>query len=101
MTYEFCLEYGTYPLKNMLADLDEGNEAPNFIKENTDLVEKLDRLNDHFHQLFLVIECQFFFVGHDKPELLELVKKEHSEIVTILEKDYPNETINIERFYWD
>ena len=101
MTYEFCLEYGTYPLKNVLADLDKENEAPDFIKGNTDLVEKLDRLNDHFHQLFLVIESQFFFVGHDKPELLALVKKEHSEIVTILEKDYSNETIKIERFYWE
>ncbi|MFU2207031.1 hypothetical protein [Streptococcus pluranimalium] len=101
MTYEFCLEYGTYPLKDMRTNLDEKNEVPDFFKDNTRLVEKLDRLNDHFHQLFLVIESQFFFVGHDKPELLELVKKEHAEIVSILEKDYPDEDITVERFYWE
>lgn len=33
MTYEFCLEYGTYPLKNVLADLDKENEAPDFTRE--------------------------------------------------------------------
>ncbi|MGX7776911.1 hypothetical protein ACVV62_07565 [Streptococcus pluranimalium] len=100
MTYEFCLEYGTYPLKNVLADLDEGNEAPDFIKENTDLVEKLDRLNDHFHQLFLVIECQFFFVGHDKPELLALVRKEYQDIAIILQSEYPDVKIKIEKCYF-
>ncbi|MDY4760657.1 hypothetical protein [Streptococcus thoraltensis] len=101
MTYEFCLEYGTYPLKDSRADLDEENEAPDFIKDNQDLVEKIERLNDHFHQLFLVIESQFFFVGHDKPDILDLVKKEHAQIITILTKDYPDEDIRIEKCYWE
>ncbi|WP_242258839.1 hypothetical protein [Streptococcus thoraltensis] len=101
MTYEFCLEYGTYPLKDSRADLDEENEAPDFIKDNQDLVEKIERLNDHFHQLFLVIESQFFFVGHDKPDILDLVKKEHAQIIAILTKDYPDEDIRIEKCYWE
>ena len=101
MTYEFCLEYGSYPLKAVSADLVEGSDIPDFIKDNSVLIDKLDQLNEHFHQLFLVIESQFFFVGHDKPELLALVKKEHTDIVAILEKDYPNEDIKVERFYWE
>ncbi|MFU2164145.1 hypothetical protein ACMZ6Z_04995 [Streptococcus pluranimalium] len=101
MTYELCLEYGTYPLKDRLADLDEGNEAPDFIKENTLLMAQLDQLNAHFHQLFLVIESQFFFVGHDNPEVLALVKQEYKDIATTLTNDYPEEDIHIERFYWE
>ncbi|MFU2181072.1 hypothetical protein ACM0P9_02195 [Streptococcus pluranimalium] len=101
MTYEFCLEYGTYPLKDVRADFGEENQAPDFIKDNPKLVAQLDQLNDHFHQLFLVIECQYFFIGHDKPDLLAQVKQEHQEIVTILKKDYPDEDIKIEQFYWE
>ncbi|MGT2831873.1 hypothetical protein [Streptococcus halotolerans] len=101
MTYEFCLEYGTYPLKNICTGLEGENEAPDFIKDNQALMEKLERLNDHFHQLFLVIESQFFFVGYDKPDILNLVKKEHEQIITILTKDYPDEDIRIEKCYWE
>ncbi|MEQ9763748.1 hypothetical protein [Streptococcus jiangjianxini] len=101
MTYEFCLEYGTYPLKAICAGLEEENEVPDFIKDNQLLMEKLEQLNDHFHQLFLVIESQFFFVGHDKPDILDLVRKEHEQIITILTKDYPEEDIRIEKFFWE
>lgn len=100
MTYELCLEYGTYPLKLRNAQDQSETSPPDFILNNPEIVAKLDLLNHHFHQLFLVIECQFFFVGHDKPEIRDLVKTEYEEIAKLLVKHYPNEDIHIEKCYW-
>ena len=39
MTYELCLEYGTYPLRPVDAWADEINTAPAFITEDKKLLE--------------------------------------------------------------
>lgn len=55
MTYELCLEYGTYPLRPVDAWADEINTAPAFITEDKKLLELLEEVNTLFHELFLTI----------------------------------------------
>ena len=66
MTYELCLEYGTYPLRPVDAWADEINTAPAFITEDKKLLELLEEVNTLFHELFLTIECSFHYIGHDR-----------------------------------
>ena len=73
MTYELCLEYGTYPLRPVDAWADEINTAPAFITEDKKLLELLEEVNTLFHELFLTIECSFHYSGHDFPEKRAMV----------------------------
>ncbi|HGA1060336.1 TPA: hypothetical protein ACGQ3O_002172 [Streptococcus agalactiae] len=54
MTYELCLEYGTYPLRPVDAWADEINTAPAFITEDKKLLELLEEVNTLFHELHAV-----------------------------------------------
>lgn len=95
MAYELCLEYGTYPLTVLDAQFGEDNEIPDFIKDDTVLLDKLELMNTLFHELFLTIECQFHYVGFDQPEKRQKIKEMYLEISQYLKEHYPEEDIKI------
>ena len=55
MTYELCLEYGTYPLSRVYAYWGEDQNPPTFIQEDRLLCHKLETMNHLFHDLFVTI----------------------------------------------
>ncbi|KHD45115.1 hypothetical protein ACVRZD_02690 [Streptococcus hongkongensis] len=97
MTYELCLEYGTYPLTVEDAQLDQDNEIPDFIKNDQDLLAKLERVNTLFHELFLTIECQFHYIGNEQPKKRHEIAKLYDEIITILQTNYTDQDIIIRK----
>lgn len=101
MAYEFCLEYGSYPIQS----LDNGNaiqqtSIPAFLADDSELLALLETINQKFHALFLVIENQFHYVGGDTPEVLEDLKALYRTIAQKLESKYPQEKIRIQPFLW-
>ncbi|KGE58964.1 hypothetical protein SPYSS1447_0829 [Streptococcus pyogenes SS1447] len=62
MTYELCLEYGTYPLSRVDAYWGEDQNPPTFIQEDRLLCHKLETMNHLFHDLFVTIESQFHYM---------------------------------------
>lgn len=99
MTYEFCLEYGTYPLIPVDALMEERKVAPDFIAQDTQLLERLEALNTLFHDLFLTIECQFHYVGSQYPEKIATLKAMYQEIADYLTATYGDSVdIKIEHF---
>lgn len=98
MTYELCLEYGTYPLSPLDALMDQDQTAPDFIAGDQALLEKLNRMNELFHQLFLTIECQFHYVGSEFPEKRAQIKELYDDVAYILKNQYSQYDIKIEHF---
>lgn len=49
MTYELCLEYGTYPLTVKDPFLGQDQELPDVFQKDQKLVDMLDLINDLFH----------------------------------------------------
>lgn len=98
MTYELCLEYGTYPFTPKEAFADERNAIPEFIKNDQNLLAKLEEMNELFHQLFLTIECQFHYIGSEQPAKIAQVKALYEETADLLLKNYPDKDIHIEHF---
>lgn len=98
MTYELCLEYGTYPLTFVDAYLGQDQEAPDFISEDAELIEKIDTMNELFHELFLTIECQFHYIGSEYPEKRAQIKDLYQEVTEILKQRYSDYDIIIEHF---
>lgn len=98
MTYELSLEYGSYPVKEINAFLENRTEVPDFLKNDSELLEKLDHMNNLFHDLFLTIECTFHYIGHEYPDKIAELKVLYQEVTEYLEKNYPDHDIVIERF---
>lgn len=96
MTYELCLEYGTYPLRPVDAWTDEINTAPAFITEDKKLLELLEEVNTLFHELFLTIECSFHYIGHDFPAKRAKITQIYHVIIEHLSIHYPEYDIKIE-----
>lgn len=98
MVYEFCLEYGTYPLIPLDASVKDRQKVPDFLEGNIELIKKIDELNTLFHQLFLTIECQFHYIGSEHPEKIKLIKQLYFEIIDELQLNYPEVAIHFEHF---
>lgn len=98
MTYELCLEYGTYPLTPKNAFADDRNRIPDFIKNDKQLLEKLEKINSLFHELFLTIECQFHYIGSQFPEKIAIIKALYEDITIDLSTTYKDYPIHIEHF---
>ncbi|HGI1978944.1 TPA: hypothetical protein ACJRUO_000843 [Streptococcus agalactiae] len=96
MTYELCLEYGTYPLRPVDVWADEINTAPAFITEDKKLLELLEEVNTLFHELFLTIECSFHYIGHDFPAKRAKITQIYHVIIEHLSIHYPEYDIKIE-----
>lgn len=98
MIYELCLEYGTYPLTPQEAYADERTVAPDFIKEDTPLLAKLEEMNTLFHELFLTIECQFHYIGSEFPDKRARIKELYEEVSEYLRAHYSDVNLHIEHF---
>jgi hypothetical protein len=98
MPYELSLEYGTYPIKTSHAFLEERQTPPEFLVSNQALLEKIDKMNELFHELFLTIECSVHYIGNDYPEKIQLIRKLYDEVAKGIETSYPEQKIKIEHF---
>lgn len=93
MTYELCLEYGTYPLTVKDPFLGQDQELPDVFQKDQKLVDMLDLINDLFHELFLTIECQFHYIGHEFPEKRAKIVSLYQEIVEYLKEHFSDQDI--------
>lgn len=100
MTYEFSLEYGTYPVKIALKDslMMSKYEVPDFLATNDQLHQKLLTMNELFHELFLTLECQSHYIGHEFPEKIAQIRTLYQETSQELLTSYPDLDIKIEHF---
>ncbi|HGY5365968.1 TPA: hypothetical protein ACNYDY_000402 [Streptococcus pyogenes] len=98
MTYELCLEYGTYPLSRVDAYWGEDQNPPTFIQEDRLLCHKLETMNHLFHDLFVTIESQFHYVGFNMPEKRAQIRILYQEVATILKSKYKDYPVKIETF---
>lgn len=98
ITYELSLEYGSYPIKVRDALWNERQSTPDFLLDNQPLLEKLDKMNQLFHELFLTIECTFHYVGSQYPEKIQAIRHMYEEVTQELNNCYPEQTIMIEYF---
>ncbi|HEQ1555286.1 TPA: hypothetical protein VD674_001368 [Streptococcus pyogenes] len=87
MTYELCLEYGTYPLSRVYAYWGEDQNPPTFIQEDRLLCHKLETMNHLFH-----------YVGFNMPEKRAQIRILYQEVATILKSKYKDYPIKIETF---
>ena len=86
------LEFGSYPLWELTED--------DFIVDNIlakdlglsiEIADKIDKLNELYHSLFINTDIEFAYIGNEKPEIEEEVKRlneeEAKEIKTELKTD--------------
>ncbi|OLF48807.1 hypothetical protein BU202_00510 [Streptococcus cuniculi] len=99
MMYEFCLEYGCFPVKKIDDFADHRKEIPDFLTDDEDLIAQLEHINQLFHELFLTIECKFDYIGKQFPEKIAVIHELYDEIAEqLLAKYGETEKIKIELF---
>lgn len=98
MTYELSLEYGSYPVKERDGLLESRKSVPDFLKEDSQLVAKIDEMNALFHELFLTIECTFHYVGSQYPDKIAKLRLMYEDIAQELTERYAEQGIHIEYF---
>lgn len=98
MAYELSLEYGSYPVKTIDGFALERQTAPQFLHDNPALLDKIDRMNTLFHELFLTIECTFHYIGSNFPEKIARLRTLYNEVAEELTQTYPEQAIKIEYF---
>ncbi|HEM2814864.1 TPA: hypothetical protein U0620_000582 [Streptococcus suis] len=72
--YEFVLEYGSFPVKVIDDFVNNRSEIPDFLKEDEEMIARLNEINELFHQLFLTIECKFDYIGKQYPDKIEQLR---------------------------
>lgn len=99
MVYEFCLEYGAYPVKPIEGFAYERNHIPDFLQDNPELLARLETLNQLFHDLFVTIECRFDYVGKQYPEKIAALRPLYESLAQDLIATYgESQSIRIEPF---
>lgn len=98
MTYELSLEYGSYPVKVRDGLWGERKTAPEFLLGNQPLLDKIETMNQLFHELFLTIECTFHYVGSQYPEKIQTIKAMYEDVAEELTQSYPEQGVVIEYF---
>lgn len=97
--YEFCLEYGCFPVKKRDDFADHRTTIPDFLKEDQELVAQLEEINQLFHELFITIECRFDYIGKQFPDKIEQIHILYDHIAEQLIQKYGDkEDIIIELF---
>ncbi|MER0122702.1 hypothetical protein ABPH35_03855 [Streptococcus sp. ZJ93] len=97
--YEFCLEYGCFPIKKIDDFADMRKEIPEFLKDDSELIAQLEHINTLFHELFLTIECKFDYIGKQFPNKIAVIHTLYDEIAAQLLAKYGEaEQIKIELF---
>ncbi|WP_119876324.1 hypothetical protein [Streptococcus respiraculi] len=97
--YEFCLEYGCFPVKKIDDFAEHRTEPPHFLKDDEELIPQLEHINELFHELFLTIECKFDYIGKQFPEKIAVIHTLYDDIAEqLLAKYGDTEQIKIELF---
>ncbi|EHC03063.1 hypothetical protein SSUR61_0966 [Streptococcus suis R61] len=76
--YEFVLEYGSFPVKLIDGFVNNRSEIPDFLKEDEEMITRLNEINELFHQLFLTSKCSLTTSANNS--LTRLNNYEHSII---------------------
>lgn len=99
MAYEFCLEYGTFPVKDE-DDFFAGRETiPDFLEGNELLIAELTEMNDLFHELFHSVEANVEYIGGQFPEKIAILRERYDQLIQKVLKNYQDQvTIKIEPF---
>lgn len=95
--YELCLEYGTFPISLTADDATDLKSVPAFLAEDSEFVEKLHKMNDLFHSLFVEIEGDIDFIGRETPEKIENLRGLYNEIAEVVKDKYSH--VRVEDFY--
>ena len=96
------LEFGSYPLWELTED--------DFIVDNIlakdlglsmQLSKKIDKLNELYHSLFINNEIEFSYIGGEKPEIEEEVKRLNEEVAKEIKTELKtgDELVEVWHFY--
>lgn len=97
--YEFVLEYGSFPVKLSDGFVNNRSEIPDFLKEDEEMIARLNEINELFHQLFLTIECKFDYIGKQFPDKIEQLRALYHPLADDLLAKYSNQIeLKIEPF---
>ncbi|WP_024394159.1 hypothetical protein [Streptococcus suis] len=94
-----CLEYGSFPVKLIDGFVNNRSEIPDFLKEDEEMIARLNEINELFHQLFLTIECKFDYIGKQFPDKIEQLRELYHPLADDLLAKYSNKIeLKIEPF---
>ncbi|MEG3312171.1 hypothetical protein RFL03_00430 [Streptococcus parasuis] len=97
--YEFVLEYGSFPVKLIDGFVDSRKEIPYFLIDDQEMIDRLNAINELFHQLFLTIECKFDYIGKQFPDKIEQLRALYHPLADDLLAKYSNQIeLKIEPF---
>ena len=80
MNFKLCLDYGCYPIWNVK---NGGGIEPIPTEElyfSDALKEKIDRMDNLYHSLFIDNAKEFAYIGADKPEIEAEIKRLNQEV---------------------
>lgn len=92
--YEFVLEYGSFPVKLIDGFVDNRKDIPDFLKEDEEMISRLNDINGLFHELFHTIECKFDYIGKQFPDKIEQLRELYHPLATDLVSKY-GQTVDI------
>jgi hypothetical protein len=95
--YELCLEYGTFPVSLTSDDATDLQAIPEFLIGETELINKLHKMNELFHSLFIEIEGNLDYIGRESPEKVESLRSLFDEVALTFKDKYDH--VRIESFY--
>lgn len=101
--YELCLEFGVFPVQDKEANKDpflSGSKLiPEFLQDNPDMIARLEEVNDLFHKLFCTIECTFYYIGTEHPDIVARVRELYDEIARDMVAQYGTDLIDVQPIY--
>ncbi|MDG3131741.1 hypothetical protein MKL26_01710 [Streptococcus suis] len=92
--YEFVLEYGSFPVKLIDGFVDNRKDIPDFLKEDEEMISRLNDINKLFHELFHTIECKFDYIGKQFPDKIEQLRELYHPLAADLVSKY-GQTVDI------
>lgn len=101
--YELCLEFGVFPVQEKGGDNDpflSGSKSiPTFLQDNPDMIARLEEVNALFHQLFCTIECTFYYIGVEHPDIVAKVRELYDSIARDMVAQYGTDLIDVQPIY--
>ena len=80
MNFKLCLEYALWPVWDIGEEGGEDSIPTEELYFSDVLKEKIERMNDLYHSLFIDNEKEFAYIGADKPEIEEEIKRLNQEV---------------------
>ncbi len=89
----------SFPVKLIDGFVNNRSEIPDFLKEDEEMIARLNEINELFHQLFLTIECKFDYIGKQFPDKIEQLRELYHPLADDLLAKYSNKIeLKIEPF---